>query len=60
MLIEPLWSIAVARWSLSDAAEAHLTLIDSSKYSASDLEPSQNDPPAHNMIWPAFTEKKPN
>ena len=58
VLIESLWSIAVARWSPSDVAEVRRAFIDPSKLSADDLAPSENDPPAYNLTWPAFTEKK--
>ncbi len=60
MLIDSLWSIAVARWSPSDSAEVRQAFIDPSKFSARDLGASENDPPVPDMTWPAFTEKKPN
>ena len=59
VLIKSLWSIAVARWSDSSSAEMPW-IFDPSKFSASDLGPSETDPPASNMIWPLFTEWKSN
>ena len=58
VLIESLWLIAVARWSLSDAAKVRRAFIHPSKLSADDLGPSENDPPAYNLTWIAFTEKR--
>lgn len=60
VLIDSLWSIAVARWSPADGAELRQAFIDPSKFSASDLSASANDPPALDMTRPVFTEKKPN
>ncbi|MCE2530334.1 MAG: hypothetical protein J4G11_10800 [Acidimicrobiia bacterium] len=60
VLIDSLWSIAVARWSPSDDAEMRQAFIDPSKFSASDLGANDNDPPALDMTRPVFTEKKPN
>ena len=60
VLIESLWSIAVARWAPSNAKEAGPTIIDPSKLIASELGASENDPPALNLKMSAFAERKPN
>ena len=60
VLIESLWSIAVARWAPSNAKEARPTIIDPSKLIASELGASENDPPALNLTMPAFVQRKPN
>ena len=60
VLIESLWSIAVARWAPSNAEETPPTIIDPSKLIDVDLGASENDPPALNLTMPAFAERKPN
>ena len=60
VLIESLWSIAVARWAPSNAKETRPTIIDPNELTASELGASENDPPALNLTMPAFAERKPN
>lgn len=60
VLIESLWSIAVARWAPSNAKGAGPIIIDPSKLIPSKLGTSESDSPALHLTIPAFAERKPN
>ena len=59
MLIDCLWSLAVARWSESGTDEVRLALLDPDEINPRTLHTSDDGPPGQKMTWNLFTETKP-
>ena len=58
VLIDCLWSLAVARWSQKGADEVRLANFDPDKINPRMLLAADSAPPGQNMSWNLFTETK--
>ena len=59
MLIDCLWSLAVARWSESGTDEVRPAFLDPDEINPRILHTSDDGPPGQKMTWSLFTETKP-
>ena len=60
MLIDLLWSLAVARWSEADIDEVRLEIPDPDEINTRTLLTGDSSPPGRNMSWKLFDEIKPD
>lgn len=60
VLIDSLWSLAVARWSKDGTEQVRLVNFDPAEVNPRMLLTADSAPPGQNMTWNLFTETKPS